>query len=60
MELDPKGSAGGDLVGFKATETGNNTTKLHIYKNITLIYAKCYFYHKKINRLVFELLQCLI
>ncbi|WP_298545657.1 tail fiber protein [uncultured Aquimarina sp.] len=35
IELDPKGSAGGDLVGLKATETGNNTTKLHIYKNFT-------------------------
>ena len=35
IELDPKGSAGGDLIGLKATETGNNTTKLHIYKNFT-------------------------
>ncbi|MDO5969624.1 tail fiber protein [Flavivirga aquimarina] len=35
IELDPKGSASGDLVGFKATETGNNTTKLHIYRNFT-------------------------
>ncbi len=34
-ELDPQGSAGGDLFGLKVTETGNNTTKFHIYRNFT-------------------------
>ncbi len=35
IELDPKGSAGGDLIGLKVSETGNNTTKFHIYRNFT-------------------------
>ena len=33
--MNPGGNANGDLVGIKATETGNNSTKLHIYRNFT-------------------------
>lgn len=35
ITFDPGGGAGGDIFGIKATETGNNTTKFHIYKNFT-------------------------
>jgi len=35
IELDPLGQASGDLFGIKVTETGNNTTKFHVYKNFT-------------------------
>lgn len=33
--FDPQGGAGGDLFGIKVTETGNNTSKLHIYRNFS-------------------------
>ncbi len=35
VTFDPGEAAGGDIFGIKATETGNNTTKFHIYKNFT-------------------------
>ena len=35
IELDPQGNAPGDRIGLKVTESGNNTTQLHIYKNFT-------------------------
>ncbi len=35
IELDPEGAASGDLYGIKVTETGNNTTKFHIYRNFS-------------------------
>ncbi|SNY99879.1 tail fiber protein [Flagellimonas pacifica] len=35
IELDPTGAAGGDIMGLKVTETGNNTTRLHVFKNFT-------------------------
>ncbi len=35
LELDPAGAAGGDIMGLKVTETGNNTTRLHVFKNFT-------------------------
>lgn len=35
VTFDPGGAAGGDIFGIKATETGNTTTKCHIYKNFT-------------------------
>ena len=35
ITFNPGGSAGGDLFGIKTTETGNNTTKFHIYRNFT-------------------------
>ncbi len=35
ITFDPQGGAGGDLFGIKTTETGNNTTKFHIYRNFT-------------------------
>ncbi|NAY93420.1 hypothetical protein GTQ34_16030 [Muricauda sp. JGD-17] len=35
IELNPGGAASGDLMGLKATETGNNTTLFHIFKNFT-------------------------
>ena len=33
--FDPQGGAGGDLMGIKVSETGNNTTKLHFFRNFT-------------------------
>ena len=33
--FNPVGAAGGDNFGFKVTESGNNTTKLHIFRNFT-------------------------
>ncbi|MEM9859568.1 MAG: hypothetical protein AAF843_19600 [Bacteroidota bacterium] len=35
LELDPGGGASGDLVGFKAVESGNNTTSLQVFRNFT-------------------------
>ena len=35
ITFDPGGGASGDIYGIKATEAGNNTTRLHIYKNFT-------------------------
>ncbi|ELR68767.1 hypothetical protein C900_05863 [Fulvivirga imtechensis AK7] len=35
FQLDPKGTASGDLYGIRVTETGNNTTKLHIFRRFT-------------------------
>jgi len=47
ITFDPGGGAGGDKFGMKATETGNNTTKLHIYKRFT-------FDTEDIDRLVID------
>lgn len=35
ITFNPGGSAGGDLFGIKTTESGNNTTKFHIYRNFS-------------------------
>lgn len=35
IDLDPSGNAPGDKMGFKVTESGNNTTKLHIFRRFT-------------------------
>ena len=35
ITLNPGGEASGDIYGIKVTEQGNNTTKLHIYRNFS-------------------------